>query len=781
MAENESSIKILAGAGSGKTTTMAAFVHNCIKNKIYKDTEICFITFTRFAGEEIKLKLRKISGITPNVMTGTIHSAMFKMLHSANIERPQNTKNPYDIIMEESVKFFLKCLTDENPKLIYILSKFRLLVVDEFQDLDDSQFEFIKLFKNILPTLRIVAIGDLAQNIYRFRGTSNEFLRTRLQSEVDPSIKTYTLTTNFRSTRKILDTVNGVFQNEIKAGHILPMMPASNTEEGVKPHYYEYAINPTPGVGEYEQFVAETILPIIHRGKKEGKSIVLLFPAVNSTSFNYITSLLRDYSKRQGYTLDLHKISKDDTTTTTVAFNYNTKDKESPVQFSTFHAAKGLEWDIVFVVNVSDSMYDVRDYEEDTEGFIAEKTNLFYVGITRAAKELYMFANANNSGRHRLLAGLGTDITKIMEVTQWGEEDHSPKGESTLRPISVLDLVRRIPQYPEIFERIKATSQNIKTTQKSGKAMLYGYVYDEMKKRNRELAFGTFIDWKIKQLLCRSTMKSFQDTLLGTMDFFTGIGRFLNKREAFEPYDIRVAKLRIDFNESSINPDTPIEQYVHSSRFIALHNGKYHSLIKAVQDLVKEIEYKIRLASSKKKPTIKQQYIIAQSRDFFTKGNMGEIQCTYAPSNKYLGLPKGFETFVEANNVTDIITDALQSFNIKSDNLSGDVVVEYTNTRIIIGEMDLFTEDNEGAIIEMKCSNMTSPQELRDTGNCKNLLQLLAYVAMGRHGTIKRKARWAFLLNPLTATYECYDLDTWSFDHSKEYMNCLNDLSSLVN
>jgi hypothetical protein len=52
---------------------------------------------------------------------------------------------------------------------------------------------------------------------------------------------------------------------------------------------------------------------------------------------------------------------------------------------------------------------------------------------------------------------------------------------------------------------------------------------------------------------------------------------------------------------------------------------------------------------------------------------------------------------------------------------------------------------------------------------------------MGRHGTIKRKARWAFLLNPLTATYECYDLDTWSFDQSKEYMNCLNDLSSLVN
>jgi hypothetical protein len=94
--------------------------------------------------------------------------------------------------------------------------------------------------------------------------------------------------------------------------------------------------------------------------------------------------------------------------------------------------------------------------------------------------------------------------------------------------------------------------------------------------------------------------------------------------------------------------------------------------------------------------------------------------------------------------------------------------------------MDLYTDSNEGAVIELKCSAITSPQELRDTGNCKNLLQLLSYVAMGRHGLIKKRARWGFLLNPLTSAYECYDLDTWPETHSLEFMKCLDDLCALV-
>jgi len=682
--------------------------------------------------------------------------------------------------MEESVKFFLKTLTEGDRRLISVLENFKLLVVDEFQDLDDAQFQFIKLFKKAVPSLRIVAIGDLAQNIYRFRGTSNEFLRTRLQKEIDPLLKTYTLTTNFRSTSRILDTINTVFRDEIKGGHILPMKPSKITKLGNKPKYYEYAVNPTPGVGEYEQLTAETILPIIQRAKSENKSVVLLFPAVKCASFNIITSLLRDYSRRLNYNLDLHQISKEDTTSITVPITYNPKDNVSPVQFSSFHAAKGLEWDIVFVIDVSDSMYDIRDNDEDTEGFIAEKTNLLYVGLTRSVQELYIFANANKGGRHRLLASLGNELSDVIDLTQWGKEDHSPKSEHSLKPIAVTDLVRHLPQYPEIFDRVKKVSQNILTRQKTGEPMKYNNVYKEMIKRNREMAFGTFVDWKIKQQLCFGDTRCFQDILLDTLEFFSGIGRFLSKKEAYEDYETRVTKLKMDFLDSDINPTTPIEQFVNTSRYIAMHNGKYHSYIDTLKQLVKRIEYKIRLAASKADPSLKEQYIISQARDFFTKGNMGEIQCIYAPSSKYMGLPDGFENFVENNNVTNVIIDTLDSLNATTDNLYGDIAVEYSGDRIIIGEMDLYTDEQDGIMIEIKCSSIINPQELRDTGNCKNLLQLLAYVAMARHGTIKKNIRWAFLLNPLTSTYERYDLESWSQEDSHEFMLCLNDLCKLV-
>ena len=96
---------------------------------------------------------------------------------------------------------------------------------------------FVKYFKKYNPDLQIVAIGDLAQNIYRFRGTSNEFLRTLLQREVIPDLISLNLTTNFRSTQSILKFINYLFQPEIKEGHILPMVAPDKCLAGIKPHY----------------------------------------------------------------------------------------------------------------------------------------------------------------------------------------------------------------------------------------------------------------------------------------------------------------------------------------------------------------------------------------------------------------------------------------------------------------------------------------------------------------------------------------------------------------
>jgi UvrD-like helicase C-terminal domain len=333
----------------------------------------------------------------------------------------------------------------------------------------------------IQPDMRIIAIGDLAQNIYRFRNTSNEFLRRLLKSEVCPDLKSLTLTTNFRSTHAILRAVNALFANEIRDGHVLPMRPAPGAAEGAKPCYYEFAVNPTKGMGEYEELVAQTVFPILERAKRESKSVALVFPITKCPSFELVHSALIKYSREKGYTIDLHKIAKEDETCQTVSFRYDPKDVTSPVQFSTIHSSKGLEWDIVMLIDMSDYIYDLRG-AEDCEGFYAEKTNLTYVGITRAKEELYIFANANGGGRHRQLARLGDSIHTVFDVTTWGTEwrDYdAPKR----KPIGVTQLIRRFPQHPDLFERVKACSQHIHSIGIDGFRMFQQEFYDDMKQR----------------------------------------------------------------------------------------------------------------------------------------------------------------------------------------------------------------------------------------------------------------------------------------------------------
>src|SRR5207244_10986248 len=50
-------------------------------------------------------------------------------------------------------------------------AKFRLVLVDEFQDVDPAQFELLRLIAPPESTPRLVVVGDPDQSIYGFRGT----------------------------------------------------------------------------------------------------------------------------------------------------------------------------------------------------------------------------------------------------------------------------------------------------------------------------------------------------------------------------------------------------------------------------------------------------------------------------------------------------------------------------------------------------------------------------------------------------------------------------------
>lgn len=88
------------------------------------------------------------------------------------------------------------------------------------------------------------------------------------------------------------------------------------------------------------------------------------------------------------------------------------------ITLATFHAAKGLEWDAVFLVGLSEKLLPITHAIKADDEAIEEERRLFYVGITRARKYLHCsWALAKTTGsrasreRTRFLDGIIPEVT----------------------------------------------------------------------------------------------------------------------------------------------------------------------------------------------------------------------------------------------------------------------------------------------------------------------------------------------------------------------------------
>lgn len=111
----------------------------------------------------------------------------------------------------------LRIMGSDNKSRDIILAltqQYKLVVVDEFQDIDNIQNYLLTQLLTPETYSHIVAIGDDDQNIYSFRGSNSDYIlnfkRDHERAVVLP------LSTNYRTGGHILDKASGVIENNVK-------------------------------------------------------------------------------------------------------------------------------------------------------------------------------------------------------------------------------------------------------------------------------------------------------------------------------------------------------------------------------------------------------------------------------------------------------------------------------------------------------------------------------------------------------------------------------------
>lgn len=205
----------------------------------------------------------------------------------------------YGLSLEQQVLDFDDLLVYANKLLENeeickkVANSFDYLMIDEFQDTNHLQLEFLKKLGQY--NWNIVIVGDVSQSIYKFRGAE----ATNIQKFCDyfskfTECKTYYLNINYRSTQEILDAANAVMNEHVKSWDYLDMY--SEDVHGDKPlikRHFDVADQNNWLVNKIEQWHASGI----------NYSDIAIIERRSMSSFKLESDLLRSniaYEKRGG-------------------------------------------------------------------------------------------------------------------------------------------------------------------------------------------------------------------------------------------------------------------------------------------------------------------------------------------------------------------------------------------------------------------------------------------------------------------------------------------------
>ena len=179
-------------------------------------------------------------------------------------KRTQNACD-YDDLLE----LFRNLLRDDPPSRERYHSRFRHILVDEFQDTNTLQAEIIHLLAG--PDTRVMAVGDDAQCIYTWRGADYgnivDFPRTFSGTQI------YKIEINYRSTPEILDFSNSVLETRREESGFSKRLRATR-ENGPKP-----ALIPQTDAFSQARAVVSKIRTLVEEDGYSLSDIIVLYRA----------------------------------------------------------------------------------------------------------------------------------------------------------------------------------------------------------------------------------------------------------------------------------------------------------------------------------------------------------------------------------------------------------------------------------------------------------------------------------------------------------------------
>lgn len=209
--------------------------------------------------------------------------SLVKNTKNIYLDRLYESSNELDIVAREIYPNYIDSLKDTNSldfdDLILLPSdlfhkfpeiaemyhkKFHYFMVDEFQDTNELQYEFLTLLRG--PHRNLCVVGDDDQSIYAFRGSNIQLI---LNFENDfPDSKVVRLLENYRSTSIIIKAANSLIQKNLDR----------RAKELFSSHYSEEKVEYFETQDEREEaiFVVSKIEEAQRKGSKL-KDLAILF------------------------------------------------------------------------------------------------------------------------------------------------------------------------------------------------------------------------------------------------------------------------------------------------------------------------------------------------------------------------------------------------------------------------------------------------------------------------------------------------------------------------